>query len=129
MSLKIYFYADKEYENVIPEPVPAYKQLPRWFSDLESTSNSKKCPFRFITEDKKNIDRKLNTAKSCPGIFDFLTSGYIINSWSTFLFREHDNNSLYVNWIDTHVVDNFVNFHESWETGNYFNEEDKMYSN
>jgi hypothetical protein len=122
MSLKISFYTSEENKGLIPEPVPAYKEIPKWFSDLPMPS-AKKCPFRFLSEDKKEIGKEINNTKTCPGIFDFLSSGYIIKSWSTFLFREESEGQIYINWVDS-VVKNELTHHSSSLVGEYFNEDD-----
>ena len=52
-------------------PYPAAKQLPEWYKDLPSIYESKDIP-----------GGPTKSAKTCPGIFDMLRSGYIIPAWS-----------------------------------------------
>jgi len=121
MSLKIQFYTNQIYKGSIPEPVPAYKSYPKWFSELEIVD--RRCPFRFINQDNKRDIEKVNgNVKGCPGIIEMLSAGYVINSWSNFLFREEEGH-LYVNWIDS-VVNNRIEFHYQDQVGNFFGEKD-----
>ena len=96
MSLKINFYCDEKYKGLIPEPIPSYKHFPEWFSKL---------PLKEKKYDIENDDiRQLirgndNNIKKCFGIREFLSTGYIIPSWCEFVFREQEDESLYVNWI------------------------------
>jgi len=110
MSLKIEFISQKDFRDIIPEPIPADKFFPKWYQNLPKKIS--KCPFSF----KSSIydieyDSKLGI-KGCLGIQDFLKTGYIIPSWSNFIFRE-DNNSLYVNWIENPIETDY--YCHSWE--------------
>lgn len=98
MSLNIEFFAKKNLQHIIPEPVPAYKFFPKWFQELPKKES--KCPFRFNNSVYDiSYDSKLGI-KGCLGIQDFLKQGYIIPSWSNFIFREDNDQSLFVNWIE-----------------------------
>lgn len=113
MSLKITFIADEQYRECIPEPQPTSTVFPEWFSKLELPSKSK-CPFSFMNRDNPyelQIGPSNNNVKNCPGIFDFLTTGYIIPAWDNFIFRHDDNEGLYVNWSSTYR-DNRIDSHD-----------------
>lgn len=105
MSLKINFYADKKLRDSIPEPIPASKMFPSWFSQLPNKKS--KCPFGFARNSNQQIDPYTLIhdsslgVKGCPGIHDFLSFGYIIPSWTTFIFREDEQTRLLVNWVDS----------------------------
>ena len=107
MSLKITFIADEDYKELIPEPQPASSAFPEWFSSMKMHSKSK-CPFSFL---HKNNPYELGSGllsedanvKNCPGITDFLNTGYIIPAWDNFMFREDENKDLYVNWSTTYA--------------------------
>lgn len=101
----IEFYTLDHYKGLIPEPYPSQKKFPSWFSNTEIVTRTSKCPFRFLHNDIKKIDKKVNVT-GCPGIIDFLSTGYIIPSWNNFAFR-NDNGRLYVNWEH--------NFNENYE--------------
>jgi len=100
MSLKITFITKEENREVVPEPQLASSSFPEWFSSLERPSKSK-CPFSFLHKDQNHYDliaqTPNNNVKNCPGIIDYLTTGYIIPSWDNFMFRE-ENQNLFVNW-------------------------------
>jgi hypothetical protein len=115
MSLQIKFKASKEVEGLVPEPIPAYKCFPEWFSENPiKDSHKKRCPFRFSSPDNpfELIDSShVPTVRSCPGIIDFLKHGYIIKSWADFVFRETQERNLYINWVNCHTqmkYDNMV---------------------
>lgn len=105
MSLKINFYADKNLKECIPEPVPASKMFPSWLSELPNKKS--KCPFGFLRNGNGGVDPYTLIhdsslgVKGCPGIQDFLNFGYIIPNWTTFIFREDEQNRLLVNWVDS----------------------------
>ena len=102
MSLKITFITKEDYKGLAPEPQPASSLFPEWFSKLEKPSKSK-CPFSFVhKEDPYQLVGQTsdNNVKNCPGILDYLTTGYIIPSWDNFIFREDDQN-LFLNWSST----------------------------
>ena len=92
----IEFYTLEQHKDLIPEPYPASKKFPSWFSNTDVVSKKSKCPFRFLHENTKNIQLKTNIT-GCPGVIDFLSTGYIIPAWNNFIFR-NDNGRLYVNW-------------------------------
>lgn len=126
MSLKITFITDESLREVIPEPEPSYSMFPEWFSKLEVKSKSK-CPFHFNRDGNVydlNTTTKDTNVKNCPGIIDYLSTGYIIPSWDNFIFRDN-NKSLYGNWttnfdnqLDSHGIKQFYTM-EKFELPNY----------
>lgn len=101
MSLKVNFYCDEKYHNLIPEPIEASKSFPKWYSELKmpeitkySTNNNN--IFELV------IDKKDANLKKCMGVTEFLKSGYLIKSWADFVFREQDDGSLYINWVENY---------------------------
>jgi hypothetical protein len=91
---EITFYTVDAYKNTIEEPKPCYKNIPEWYA--RTSKNNRKsgnCPFKSMVA---NPAPKTNI-KTCPAIFDYLTTGYIIPSWDNFIFRNIEN-SLAVNW-------------------------------
>jgi len=91
------FYADESAEG-LPEIYPAYKNFPEWF--VKSNTKSK-CPFAPLMN-LRNIGAKdyldmgaspyqltkVTTVKHCPGIVDYLKTGYIMPAWSDLIFRK-----------------------------------------
>jgi len=107
MSLKISFKTSKNFEGIIPEPIPAYKCFPEWFSSLPKSTS--KCPFAAFGENIYNLQyNPKNGIGGCLGIQDFLKFGYIIPSWSSFVFREDFDGKLYVNWVGNPVPTNYT---------------------
>lgn len=98
MNELIEFITHDEYNGIICEPFPAYKKFPDWFSDTEVVSKKKsKCPFVFTYPGNfLKVDRKTNVT-TCPGIIDYLSTGYIIPSWNNFLVRTFDT-KLHIEW-------------------------------
>ena len=114
MSNLIEFICPERYKNIIPEPIPCYKEFPEWFSSTKNISTAKsKCPFSFL-HDKKLI--KDTNIKKCPGITDFLKTGYIIKNWTNILVRsEPPSGNLYFDWEH--------NYHGSVDYGLHSSEE------
>lgn len=101
MSLKINFYCNEKYKDVIPEPVAASKCFPKWFSDLHLTES---VGYRVNpTNENEILDGIQKNVKRCFGIQEFLNSGYIIKSWADFIFREKEDGSLFINWMKNYV--------------------------
>lgn len=91
---KITFYTIDAYQDTMEEPYPCYKHIPDWYTQTENIK-SKKCPFGDI-QGALNPNLKTNI-KTCPAVFDYLTSGYIVPAWDNFLFT-NINDSLAVSW-------------------------------
>lgn len=112
--MEIKFLANEKFKEVIPEPQPAEKLFPEWFSQMDIVKTSK-CPFRFKSKDNKfdivdsrGGDKQKNIT-GCPGVADFLKYGYIVPAWDNFVFREHEGN-LVVNWTDQYY-ESSIGFH------------------
>lgn len=94
---KVIFIAE-ESANGLPLPYPAYKSFPNWF--VASNPKISKCPFtslmklqqlqgNFRPSSNANQFRlvKNSTVKNCPGIVDYLKTGYILPAWCDMSFR------------------------------------------
>ncbi len=113
MSFKIDFYCKEKYQGRVPEPIPSTKFFPKWFSDIPLKSNRE---FKYKTKenDVYQLIRgdDLINIKKCLGITDFLNIGYLIPSWADFIFREQDNENLYINWMEDYYKETQYNVHE-----------------
>jgi hypothetical protein len=117
MSLKVNFYCDEKYKGEVYEPIESSKLFPSWFADLQYNPKKRYSIinnnpyFLDITKDSVNL-------KNCPGITDFLKTGYIIRSWGEFVFRETDDESLHVNWVSTYYdkTNYIIHPQEQYET-------------
>ena len=98
-SLKVDFYCEEEYQNRVPEPIESSKSFPKWFTELPYLP--KHYTFDGNIYNLK-IDESTQNIKKCPGIQDFLKTGYLIPSWCDFVFREEESGSLYVNWVENY---------------------------
>jgi hypothetical protein len=117
----IEFFTYDRNSEMIPEPYPAYKNIPKWFSDTPTISRASKCPFRYLADNFLQVDKKVNV-KGCPGIIDYVSSGYIVPSWNNFLAR-NDNGKLYFNW--EHQLGEDYTLHESDTQASGLTEEEK----
>ena len=63
----------------------ASKMMPDWWKELSEYDEDLTSQFNF-------------TAKKCPGIFDFLRSGYIVPAWSELRFT-YDKNRQDIQWL------------------------------
>lgn len=103
MSLKINFYCQDQFKGRVPEPIPASKNFPKWFSDLPFFGNDVRYTtkedniYEIIVKDELNLKR-------CSGITDFLNVGYQVLSWADFIFREQEDGRLYVNWMENYYT-------------------------
>jgi hypothetical protein len=96
----IKFYASDQAEGLAPI-YPAYKKFPEWFVESKPQSFGKsKCPFAPIMNFRPLGMRssmsagenpysliKDSTVQNCPGIVDYLKTGYILPAWSDMSFR------------------------------------------
>ena len=97
--MKIQFYTHEIHRETIPEPVPASKVFPEWYSSIELESR----PLFEIDGDE--ITRPGGgSIKRCPGVQDIMKTGYILRSWEDFVFRESDSGELFINWLNDVVV-------------------------
>lgn len=93
-KMEIEFYCLDTYQGLIPDPSPAYKEIPSWYKETTNISQGKRCPFAATNLNKIGVQHNI---KSCPAVFDYLSGGYIIKAWDNFLIRNVDG-GLYVNW-------------------------------
>lgn len=117
----IEFYTLDRYNGLVPEPYPAAQKFPSWFSNTDIISKKSKCPFRFLHGDPREVDTKMNVSR-CPGMIDFLSTGYIVPAWNNFLFR-NDDGRLYVNW--QYDLQERYNLHETELQITGFTDEEK----
>jgi len=99
---QIEFICTEKYKNLIPEPYPSYKKIPDWYLKTKNLEHSK-CPFKKFVNDIKPV-KKLTNIKTCPAVSDAINTGYIIPSWTNFMFRKIDN-QIYFNWENTFEAD------------------------
>lgn len=111
MSLKINFYCREKYNGMVPEPIPSNKKFPKWFSDLPL--NSKKFKYEILDDNPRTLinSNSDNNVKKCLGIQDILKTGYIIPAWADFIFREEENGSLFINWMENYFNDTKYDSH------------------
>jgi len=98
----ITFYTVDGYEGCIEEPKPCFKELPDWYVNTTNANKlykTSKCPFVNQSGDFPTIFANI---KTCPAVFDFLTSGYVISAWDNFVVR-NINNGLFVSWQQTPI--------------------------
>lgn len=69
----------KELESVAEFPSPAIKNLPKWYKDMPSYEDNKKI--------YKGASVNL-TMKKCVPVFDAISSGYIIKTWTDTYFED-----------------------------------------
>ena len=112
----ITFYTVDGYEETIEEPKPCFKQIPKWYvetTNVNTTHKKNKCPFVNTSGHYPEIYANI---KTCPAVFDYLTSGYIIPAWDNFVVR-NVNDSLYMSWqqtpIHTAKVNHIFNTHQT----------------
>jgi len=65
-----------EYEDLLEIIKPAKKCIPQWFKNQLDT-----CPVDTSNLPQGNYN--FSTIKKCPGIIDFLSTGYILHMWET----------------------------------------------
>lgn len=85
----------------LPEPYPAYKHFPEWFVKSNRKKERSKCPFAPLmnlrpVNGKSFSDYQMQnqyaltkdtTVKHCPGIVDYLKTGYIFPAWTDMCLR------------------------------------------
>lgn len=94
----IEFFASEEAEG-LPEIYPNYKSFPEWFPKTKKQKESK-CPLspllnlrpgnqgtaRQVSNDPYLLVKE-STVHNCPGIVDYLKTGYIMPAWIDMAFR------------------------------------------
>jgi len=76
-------------------PTPAKKNIPFWYRDTKSYVGEKK-----VTEKGPTF-----TIKKCAPLFDILTAGYIIPTWSDLWVEQKDGQTFFHSGSKTMVVD------------------------
>ncbi len=73
------FLTHEEYYSVFPEPIPAQKNLPRWFERLD------------MFELNENNEKRQNktTAKACAPLLEGMTAGWILRTPVDIYFETH----------------------------------------
>jgi hypothetical protein len=95
----------------LPQPYPSYKHFPEWF--VKSNTRSK-CPFAPLMKlrslnPKASLDTskspytitKVTTVKHCPGIVDYLKTGYVLPAWSDMILRQINSEMVYESAVST----------------------------
>ena len=86
---QIEFRADPKLIGIIPEPVPANSFIPKWFSKMP------------LKSDENNDSVAGNVSmKTCPGIIDAFSLGYVVPSWCDFSIhlKQDGQNTVETNW-------------------------------
>jgi hypothetical protein len=92
-------------------PTPASMSIPDWYKELDSYRRNGKVP------PNNNIDQTNATIKRCMPVFDVMTSGYIIYTY-TDLYISKENNIPYYQWAS----DDAISFHENIQVGGHYQE-------
>jgi hypothetical protein len=88
-------------------PKPASDILPEWYKSMETYNGDGKVPHQ-------DVKQTNGTIKRCMPIFDVLTAGYILFTW-TDVFVTTKNNAPYFEWR----IDNSLGFHSNRQIYNY----------
>ena len=104
MDQKIIFTNTSPYPD-LEKPVPASKEIPSWYTDLNSYINNKKSP----TPDN-HIPA---TIKRCMPVFDSMVAGYILKSPADVFVSSQDGAPFYqwptLNVLDFHPIEQAPN--------------------
>jgi hypothetical protein len=104
MDQKIIFTNTSPYPD-LEKPVPASKEIPSWYTDLNSYMNNKKSP----TPDNQIPA----TIKRCMPVFDSMVAGYILKSPADVYVSSQDGKPFYqwstLNLIDFHPIEQAPN--------------------
>lgn len=79
----IEFFCDPELYDVIPKPIPAYKQMPEWFKKAPNT-----------VEERDHVGAKAMGAKKCMPLLDAMSMGFIIPLFADVNIRTNSTGSL-----------------------------------
>ena len=104
MDQNIIFTNTSPYPD-LEKPVPASREIPNWYADLNSYMTDKKIP---------NPDGTTSaTIKRCMPVFDLMTAGYLIKSPADLFVSSRDGAPFYqwpsLDLIDFHPVDQAPN--------------------
>lgn len=101
---------EDSYRGVLPPPVAAARELPKWWKNMDYTVDPKRHPHRFgnvydpkfwaafSKKDAALISQP--SVKGCPAIADWMTSGFIIRLWSDVLIVKTEEGEVKVNHGD-----------------------------
>lgn len=85
------FITNPIYTDTIPQPIPASKFIPDWFTKMPARA-----------DEKSQLISGNMSMKSCPGIVDAFRMGYIIPAWCDFTIHLNPSakNTLETQWKD-----------------------------
>lgn len=95
----------------LEKPIPASKEIPSWYSDLNSYIGDKKIPFA-------NDNSSPATIKKCMPVFDLMVAGYLIKS-PVDVFVSSVEGSPYYQWPALDVI----TFHPIEQAPNHPNQQ------
>lgn len=112
----------KKYESVLKlyPPQLSNKYLPEWYKKQKISNHFE----NFKYHNGHSETSKIMTAKNCPAIQDYLTSGFIIPAWTNIYFTTaKDNNGLEVQYYDASIrqafdesIDTHIDYHSLEQT-------------
>jgi hypothetical protein len=112
----IIFTLDPRFEFEISKlyfPTPALKEIPDWYKNMASSLDTS---LIHKTSESKTIKR-------CMPVFDAMTAGYLLKTWTDIEFYTDDNKNLNWNW-SLGLPDNLrpIENHPGFQLMNYKNE-------
>lgn len=103
------------YKSWIPEiyyPVPAYKEVPDWYKNMASSMET--------TDLLKTAETE--TIKKCMPVFDVMTAGYLIKTYTDIFFTKSESNPDNYEWNWSWDKDEKpVEMHPAFQLMNYKN--------
>jgi len=85
----IEFYCEVGDFGIIPEPYPAFKNIPEWFKKIPNV-----VPSKDRTKDRDQFGAKAHTAKKCMPLVDAMSVGFIIPLFGDVNIRTNKEGSL-----------------------------------
>jgi hypothetical protein len=91
------------------EPVPAQKELPEWYKEIDSYSGA----------DGNKFVGQAGTIKKCIPILDSLSTGYLIKTWTDILVKDLEDGNKDFSWsiersglqaVEGHPLDQVYNY-------------------
>jgi len=109
------FLTTEEDYSVIPEPIPAQKDLPDWFSNLN------------LYQQDKSGERIVNhtTARACAPLLEGMTTGWILRTPIDIFFTE-ENGKINIDYPTNTLDFNPIHIHEDYVWGGKENIPDKF---
>ena len=102
----IEFYCEPQYYNVIPEPIPAYKEFPDWYKKLKPIMEGKA---------RDHFGGKSFSAKKCIPLLDVMSMGFIIPLFADVNVRTNRDGSLIE--VSTPPIGKVIDFHDKNQLG------------